>query len=53
MERSNDTNTYFEWNEDLNHGSHYHILNNGQHTGDHIPPNTPVPEPWKSKYFGG
>lgn len=43
----------FEWNEDLRHGSHYHILNNGQHTGDHCKPNTPVPEPWNSKYFGG
>ena len=43
----------FEWNEDLDHGPHYHILFNGKHTGDHILPNSPVPEPWNTIYFGG
>ena len=43
----------FEWDEDLKFGSHYHILSNGKHTGDHISPGTPVPEPWNSRYFGG
>ena len=43
----------FEWDEDLTYGAHYHILNNGDHSGDHIIPGTLVPEPWNSIYFGG
>ena len=42
----------FEWNEDFEHGAHYHILKNNDHSGDHIQPGTPVPEPWNSFYFG-
>ena len=34
------------------HGAHYHILKNNDHSGDHIQPGTPVPEPWNSFYFG-
>ena len=48
----NTNTTIFEWNEDLKYGAHYHILADGNHTGDHILPNTPVPEPWNSLYFG-
>ena len=42
----------FEWNEDIEYGSHYHILNNGMHDGTHIKPNSIVPEPFKTIYFG-
>ncbi len=42
----------FEWDEDFEHGAHYHILKNNDHSGDHIQPGTPVPEPWNSFYFG-
>ena len=43
----------FEWNEDLEYGPHYHILIDVKHTGDHIKPDTPVPEPYNTIYFGG
>ena len=46
----------FEWNEDLKNGSHYHAMMiewDGKHHGTHYLPNTPVPEPWNSIYFGG
>ena len=47
--------TIFEWDEDFQYGSHYHILlpGSGKHSGDHIPAGTPVPEPWNTIYFGG
>ena len=38
----------FEWNEDLNHSSHYHIRELG---GDHYQPGTPIPEPYATIYF--
>ena len=41
----------FEWDEDFKHGSHYHIPINNQHTGDHLLPGTPVPEPYATIYF--
>ena len=44
----------FEWNEDKEKGEHYHIPDIfGIHLGDHIYPNTPVPEPYNTIYFGG
>ena len=46
----------FEWNEDFNHGSHYHAMLiewDGKHDGIHYRPGTEVPEPWNSMYFGG
>ena len=41
----------FEWNEDFEYGSHYHIPINNKHTGDHLRPGTPVPEPYATIYF--
>lgn len=44
----------FEWNEDLKHGSHYHVFMpnlNGLHDGTHYYPGQRVPEPWNSLYF--
>lgn len=38
----------FEWDEDLTHGSHYHIM---AHDGLHYLPGTIVPEPYASMYF--
>ncbi|MFR4007796.1 MAG: RHS repeat-associated core domain-containing protein, partial [Christensenellales bacterium] len=46
--------TVFEWNEDLKHGSHYHVFMpnlNGLHDGTHYYPGQRVPEPWNSLYF--
>ena len=46
----------FEWNEDFNHGSHYHAMLiewDNKHNGIHYRPGTEVPEPWNSMYFGG
>lgn len=46
----------FEWDQDLNNGSHYHALLSdwhGQHDGNHYWPGEPVPEPWNTMYFGG
>ncbi len=46
----------FEWDEELNHTSHYHALMpewRGKHDGMHYAPGTPVPEPWNTIYFGG
>ena len=46
----------FEWNEDLQYGAHYHVMQiewDGKHSGPHYLPGTPVPEPWNSIYFGG
>ena len=46
----------FEWDEDLQYGSHYHALLpewNNSHLGPHYAPGTTVPEPWRSMYFGG
>ena len=43
--------TVFEWNEDLKHGSHYHVFMpnlNGLHDGTHYYPGQRVPEPWNS-----
>ena len=45
----------FEWNEDFENGAHYHVLKiewAGKHDGTHYMPDTPVPEPWNSIYFG-
>ena len=46
----------FEWNEDILHGAHYHVLlpeDNGRHNGYHYAPGSPVPEPFNTIYFGG
>ena len=46
----------FEWNEDLQYGAHYHVMQiewDRKHSGPHYLPGTPVPEPWNSIYFGG
>ena len=46
------TNTpIFEWDEDFQYGSHYHILVNGEHVGDHRKAGEEIPEPWNSLYF--
>ena len=46
----------FEWDEDLAHGSHYHVMTPfdlGKHIElIHWEPGDPIPEPWNSKYFG-
>ena len=51
------TNTViFEWNEDFEHGPHYHAILvewDSKHKGPHYQPGTPVPEPWNTTYFGG
>lgn len=44
----------FEWNEDLQHGSHYHITPFGKHIGIgniHFKALQKIPEPYKSIYF--
>ncbi len=48
----------FEWNEDWQHGSHYHALfpeydGNHQKNGPHYIAGEPVPEPFNTIYFGG
>ena len=46
----------FEWNEDLAHEPHYHVMLlewKGEHHGLHYWAGEPVPEPWSSIYFGG
>ena len=46
----------FEWNEDFEHGPHYHAILvewDSKHKGPHYQPGTPVPEPWNTTYFGG
>ena len=46
----------FEWNEDLAHGPHYHVMLpewKGKHHGLHYWAGEPVPEPWSSICFGG
>ena len=48
--------TIFEWDEDYKYGPHYHALlpsQNSEHDQTHYQPGTPVPEPWRSTYFGG
>jgi len=48
--------TIFEWNEDFNYGSHYHVMLvewDGHHNGLHFNPGDAVPEPWNTQYFGG
>ena len=45
------TYSFFEWNEDLQYGPHYHILVNGTHVGDHRKAGEEIPEPWTSLYF--
>lgn len=47
----------FEWNQDLNNTSHYHTMRprdaNHHNEGIHYLPGTPIPEPWRSMFFGG
>lgn len=48
--------TIFEWDEDYKYGPHYHALlpsQNSKHDQTHYQPGSPVPEPWRSTYFGG
>ena len=44
----------FEWDEDFNHGPHYHVMKiewDGKHIGPHLHAGDKVPEPWATMYF--
>ena len=46
-----DKNPVFEWDEDYKYGPHYHILQNGEHVGDHRIAGSLIEEPYASLYF--